>query len=64
MKDIPVIAELRAIRQRLAQEQELDIQRYAAMLREVAQTLPGDYVAEPLLPQTQLPMDPRAKNAG
>ncbi len=64
MKDIPLIDELRAIRQRLAQEQKLDIQRYVAMLREVAQTLPGNYVSDPCLPGTELPLDATAKNAG
>ena len=57
MKDIPLIEELRGIRQRLAQEQELDIERYAAMLREVAKTSPGEYVTEPFLPQAEIPMD-------
>jgi hypothetical protein len=64
MKEIPLIEELRAIRQRLAKEQELDVQRYAAMLREVARTSPGKYVTEPLLPQPEFQHDSRAKNAG
>ena len=64
MKDIPLIEELRYIRQRLAQAQELDVQRYAAMLHEVARTSPGDYVTEPFLPQPELPLDMPAKNAG
>ena len=50
MKNVPLIDELRAIRQRLAEEQELDVDRYAAMLQQVAQTLPGDYLREPFLP--------------
>jgi hypothetical protein len=49
MKDIPLIDELRAIRRRLAEEQELDMDRYAEMLREVARTSPGEYVTEPIL---------------
>jgi hypothetical protein len=64
MKDIPLIEELRAIRQRLAQEQELDVERYAAMLREVARISPGDYVAEPFLPVAEFPQDIGANNAG
>ena len=61
MKEIPLIEELRATRQRLAQEQALDVQRYAAMLRDVARTSPGDYVTEPFLPQPEFPLDVRAK---
>jgi hypothetical protein len=64
MTDIPLIEELRAIRQRLALEQGLDVQRYAAMLREVAQTSPGKYVAEPFLPHPEFSLDVRAENAG
>ena len=44
MKDIPLIDELRAARQRLAEEQQLDVDRYARMLRDVAQTSPGHYL--------------------
>ncbi len=50
MKNLPLIDELRAIRQRLAEEQNLDVARYAAMLQQVGQGLPGDYVTEPFLP--------------
>ena len=64
MKDIPLIEELRAVRQRLAQEQELDVQRYAAMLRQVAQTTPGNYVTKPFLPQAELALDAGTRNAG
>jgi len=64
MKEIPLIEELRAIRQRLAQEQGLDVQRYEAMLREAARTTPGKYVAEPFLPQPESALDVRAQNAG
>ena len=64
MKDVPLIDELRAVRSRLAQEQGLDAQRYAAMLREVAQTSPGQYVREPLLPKARVPLDAVAKTAG
>lgn len=64
MTEIPLIEELRAIRQRLAQEQNFDVQRYAAMLREVARTSPGDYVTEPFLPQIELPRDVTTKKTG
>jgi hypothetical protein len=64
MKEIPLIEELRAIRQRLAQEQNLDVLRYAAMLREVARTSPGTYVTEPFLPQAEFPPDDEVKHAG
>ncbi len=49
MKNVPLVEELRAVRQRLAEEQGLDVERYAAMLRDVARTIPGTYVAEPHL---------------
>ena len=60
---IPLIEELRDIRQRLAEEQELDIQRYSAMLRQVAQALPGEYVTEPFLPQAEPEMQLGTKSA-
>ncbi len=50
MKDVPLLDELRATRRRLAEELELDAERYAAMLRGVAQTSAGEYVTEPFLP--------------
>ena len=64
MKDIPLIDELRATRQRLAREQELDVERYAAMLRDVARISPGHYLTEPFLPLLEAPFDTRVKNAG
>ena len=64
MKDIPLIDELRAVRQRLAEEQAMDVERYAAMLRQVARNLPGDYVTEPFLPPLEPPHETRAKHAG
>jgi len=50
MNNVPLIDELRAIRQRLAEEQDLDVARYAAMLRKVGEGRPGAYVSEPFLP--------------
>jgi hypothetical protein len=63
MNPIPLIDELRAIRQRLAQEQELDVERYAAMLCEVGRIAPGGYVTKPFLPP-EAPCDARTKEAG
>jgi hypothetical protein len=51
MIEVPLIEELRETRRRLAEEQELDVQRYADMLAGVARTMPGTYVTQPLLPQ-------------
>jgi hypothetical protein len=53
MKNVPLLDELRAIRRRLAQEQELDVQRYADMLRDVVRSQPGRYLTQPILPPTQ-----------
>jgi hypothetical protein len=50
MIDIPLVEELRETRRRLAEQCGGDLQRYAAMLQEVARTLPGVYVTQPLLP--------------
>ena len=55
MKNVPTINELRAIRLRLAEQQQFDVEEYAAMLREVAQTLPGEYLTQPLLPAAEPP---------
>ncbi len=55
MKNVPLIDELRAVRQRLAREQEFDVEKYAAMLREVARILPGDYLTQPVLPPMEAP---------
>lgn len=61
MIENPVLEELRAIRRRLAEEHHFDIERYAMMLREVAQSIPGTYITQPILPQT-LPLEAQAKN--
>lgn len=50
MIDVPLIDELCEVRRRLSEEQQGDPERYAAMLRQVAQDLPGSYVTEPLHP--------------
>jgi hypothetical protein len=64
MKNVPVIDELRAVRQRLAQDLKLDVRLYAAMLREVARTLPGYYVNQPVLPPAQSPSETAVRHAG
>ena len=52
MIDIPLLEELRETRQRLAEQQGEDIERYADMLAQVSRTVPGTYVAhQPLLAQ-------------
>jgi hypothetical protein len=50
MKDVPLLDELRATRRRLAEELQLDAERYAAMLRDVARDCAGEYLSEPILP--------------
>ncbi len=57
MKNVPLLEELRATRRRLAEELELDAERYAAMLRGVAQDFAGVYVTEPLLPPASVRND-------
>jgi hypothetical protein len=63
MKDVPVLDELRAIRRRLAEEVELDAERYAAMLRGVANAPAGEYVTEPFLPPASSTNDATFKEA-
>ena len=64
MKPIAIIEELRDIRRRLAEEQSLDVERYAEMLSYVAQMSPGKYVRKPLVPQGERMADRKAKSAG
>jgi hypothetical protein len=64
MKNVPLLDELLGIRQRLAREQNLDVEKYAEMLRQIAQTLPGDYVAHPLLPAIEPPQSPDSGHTG
>ena len=64
MNNVPLIDELRAIRQRLAEEQDLDVARYAAMLRKAGEGCPGTYVSEPFLPPVALQKNCVAKDAG
>ncbi|HWY85169.1 MAG TPA: hypothetical protein VNX28_00515 [Gemmataceae bacterium] len=64
MKEILLIDELRDIRRQLAEEQMLDVERYAAMLRKVADVSPGKYVDKPLVPQAVCPVNVQSKSAG
>jgi hypothetical protein len=64
MKNLPALDELRAIRRQLAQEQEFDVKKYAATLREVARVLPGDYVTQPILPPVESPCPADVRHAG
>jgi len=64
VKNVPLIEELHAIRRRLAQEQEFDVEKYAAMLREVARNLPGDYRTQPVLPGAEPPPIDDVRHAG
>ncbi len=60
MIDLLPIDELREVRRRLAAEHGEDPHRYAAMLAEVARSLPGSYVAQPSVPPPA-PTPPAAK---
>jgi hypothetical protein len=48
MIDVKAVDELRETRRRLAIENQEDVQRYAAMLAQVALVIPGNYVTNPL----------------
>ena len=63
MKDIPLLDELRATRRRLAEELELDAERYAAMLSSVARDSGGAYVTDPFLPPATSHTDDTLKEA-
>lgn len=64
MKNVPMLDELRDIRRRLAQEQEFDVERYAAMIREVARNQPGRYLTQPILPDAQPQLGGDIRHAG
>ena len=59
MVEISLLDELREIRRRLSEEQGNDPVRYAAMLRKVAQEVPGIYVDQPLRPEHSAAPKPR-----
>jgi hypothetical protein len=48
MISVPLIDELRETRRRLADECSGDVQRYAEMLRQVSERIPGQYIHTPL----------------
>ena len=64
MKPLLVIDELREIRKQLAEEHMLDVERYAAMLRKMADASPGTYVDKPLVPQGVRPANVEVKSVG
>jgi len=64
MNNVPLLDELRDIRRRLAQEQELNVERYAAMLQDVARSQPGHYLTQPVLPPPQPRRDGDIRHAG
>jgi hypothetical protein len=51
MISVPLIDELRETRRRLADECGGDVDRYAEMLRQVSQRIPGQYIRSPLTPE-------------
>lgn len=52
MISVPLIDELRETRRRLADECSGDLQRYAEMLRQVSERIPGQYIPAPLTQRT------------
>ncbi len=48
MIEIPLIDELREVRRRLSDDSGGDVGRYAEMLKQVGQDLPGPYITRPL----------------
>ena len=48
MISVPLIDELHETRRRLADECSGDVQRYAEMLRQVSERIPGQYIHAPL----------------
>ncbi len=48
MISIPLIDELRATRRQLAEQCGCDVDQYAAMLQQVSQRHPGQYIQKPL----------------
>ncbi len=63
MINVPLLDELRAIRARLAEEQELDVERYAAMLGALAKNSGATYITEPFLPPPSSPTDAAFREA-
>ncbi len=64
MKDVPLLDELRATRRRLAEDLELDANRFGAMLPGAAQPSAGEYVPEPFPPPASSAKDAAFKEAG
>lgn len=51
MISVPLTDELRETRRRLADECGGDLDRYAEMLRQVSERIPGQYIRSPLTPE-------------
>ncbi|MEX0817985.1 MAG: hypothetical protein WD070_00280 [Pirellulaceae bacterium] len=66
MISVPLIDELRETRRRLADECAGDLDRYAEMLRQVSERIPGQYIRSPLTPKQERAVAerPQAQSAG
>ena len=66
MISVPLIDELRETRRRLADECACDLDRYAEMLRQVSERIPGQYIRSPLTPENHraVPEPPQPQSAG
>ena len=66
MISVPLIDELRETRRRLADECAGDLDRYAEMLRQVSERIPGQYIRSPLTPEDHraVPERPQTQSVG
>ncbi len=66
MISVPLIDELRETRRRLADECAGDLDRYAEMLRQVSERIPGQYIHSPLTPEGRrtVPDRPQPQSVG
>jgi len=64
MKSILPLDELREVRRKLAEQEMFDVERYADMLRKMAEASSRTYVDKPLVPPGLRPSDVRTKTAG
>ena len=62
MISIPLIDELRATRRQLAEQCGCDVDRYAEMLQQVSERLPGRYLQKPLVGEPDYPTKPAAEH--
>jgi len=61
---IPTLDELREVRRKLAEQEKFDVERYAEMLRKMAEVSSRTYLDKPLVPPGSRPSDVRTKTAG